>query len=410
MDSRFIIHIDKNTSTPHILKVKLEEHIIPNNTSWEGPSYEYYIIHIYDRTDFDFLLNTKLEKNSYDTHENAYNNLVYNVFFREYSDEHKLLYGKFEHTGHIKCNKKEFFHINGKINGKMVIYDYNDRIECECYYMNGILNGSFNSYYYGKNEISCVYVNGKIEGEYTHSTENFNMKCIYKNGTKNGLLAYTDKNIHVETSYVDDEEHGERRVFRLSDLKLIDRCEYVKNKKHGTRYIYGDNYEIVENYSNGYYDGNQYEYKCDKNGKMIMSYSGFYKNGREGLFTYYDEEGEPSVEQIFKNDLKLSEIDNKKRIVSFYKWGKSTYEEKNVKIKYKYYDDEGNIIKVEKIKDTICFDGYTQYSENYDYCDNNTNEYHNDKINTHPGFREFLHRQSNPINGFWYFIKYGKDT
>ena len=189
MDTKFIIHIDEKTSTPYILKVDLKSYMIEETIyTWEGPSYEYYISKIYYTTDFDFLLNTKLETQLYDTYENAYNNLVYNVFFSEYSKERKLLYGKFEHTGHIKCNRKEFFHINGKINGKMTFYDYNDQIECECYYMNGVLNGSFNSYYYGKNEISCVYVNGKIEGEYTHSTENFNMKCIYKNGTKNGLL------------------------------------------------------------------------------------------------------------------------------------------------------------------------------------------------------------------------------
>lgn len=82
-----------------------------------------------------------------------------------------------------------------------------------------------------------------------------------------------------------------------------------------------------------------------------MYYSGFYKNGgRDGLFTYYDEEGKLTIEQIFKNDLKLSEIDNIKRIVSFYKWGKATYEGIDVKIKYKYYDENKNLIKVEKIK------------------------------------------------------------
>ena len=62
MDSRFIIHIDENTSTPHILKVELETYEAPKEYSWEGPSYEYYIVHIYDTEDFDFLLNTKLEK------------------------------------------------------------------------------------------------------------------------------------------------------------------------------------------------------------------------------------------------------------------------------------------------------------------------------------------------------------
>lgn len=65
----------------------------------------------------------------------------------------------------------------------MIFYD-RDMIVCECYYVNGVLNGPFNSYYYGKNEISCVYVDGKIEGEYTHLTQNYNMKCVYNNGKK----------------------------------------------------------------------------------------------------------------------------------------------------------------------------------------------------------------------------------
>ena len=96
------------------------------------------------------------------------------------------------------------------------------------------------------------------------------------------------------------------------------------------------------------------------------------------------------------------------KIVSFYKWKNLTYEEIDVTIKYKYYDDNGNVIKIEKIKDSICFDGYTRYSENYDYCDDNTNEYTNNKINTHPGFREYFHIYR--YHSFSYFIKYGKDV
>lgn len=400
MDTKFIIHIDEETSTPYIIKVGLKLCSTEN-------SVKYYIAHIYDTEDFNFLLNTKLEKKSYDTYENAYNNLVYNVFFREYSEERKLLHGKFEHTGHIKCNGKEFFHINGKINGKMIFYDDNDNIDCECYYVDGVLNGSFNSFKNGKNEISCVYVNGKIEGKYTHTTANFNMNCIYKDGIMNGLLTYTDNDIHLETSYVNDDEYGERRVFRLSDMKLIDRCEYVKDKKHGKRVICGSDYLIVENYSNGKYDGYQYRYNCDKNGKMVITYTGFYKDGkRNGLITYYDHEGKPTIKQIFKNNLKLSEIDNKNRIVTFYKYVNRTCEEIDVKIKYKYYDDKGNVIEAKKIKDTIYLDEYEHYD--YDYDDINTNEYTNDKINTHPGFRQYFH--SYRYNRFTYFIKYGTDA
>jgi antitoxin component YwqK of YwqJK toxin-antitoxin module len=393
MDPKFIIYIDSSIPEFFILEIEgetcavegeiwLEEDLISTTCIVKK-------ILNNDSDKFDYLLETT--QNFYTAYDIAYNYALYYIFFIEN-------YPKFEHTGIIRCHnkihnniEKSFFHINGKINGILYNYDSSGNVVEEITYVEGIMHGPHIKYYLGVDGLmykwmECQYISGKYEGKYYENHPNKPIiERYYVNGNINGPCTFDNNKIIVKTEFYNGKEHGERTTYDKITGKLIDHCSYVNGKRNGEQNIYGKDFHIIENYFEGYLHGHRYEYDINCDGTKILRYSGFYNNGaREGLIRYFDKDGKSMIEQIFKRDLKLSEINHKERIVSFYKFSKSHYDEYdmqyiNVKIKYKFYDENGELIKVEKEIKKIYFDGYTKYSENYDYCDYHT-EYDDERL------------------------------
>jgi antitoxin component YwqK of YwqJK toxin-antitoxin module len=105
--------------------------------------------------------------------------------------------------------EKEYFHINGLIEGKYVFYYENGQIDAE-----------------------ANYINGKIEGEYKRHYDNGNILLIY--------------------NHLNGEFHGDLIEYN-SDGLLISQCKYKNGILHGSyiEYDHENKKYIITIYNNG---------------------------------------------------------------------------------------------------------------------------------------------------------------
>lgn len=140
------------------------------------------------------------------------------------------------------------------------------------------------------------------EGKYISYYKNRKVKqiSIYKNNEKNGfsLLKDSENNMTEFSHYKNGYKHGRCKYF-VGTIKII--CNYFEGYLNGKFESYIDDIifeqiHYIENYQNGKYL--RYHY----NGKLKEK--GNYKNDmKEGLWTYYDLEGNLIEEVEFTNIL-----------------------------------------------------------------------------------------------------------
>lgn len=183
---------------------------------------------------------------------NFYNNILYKIFD---IDEYKIKLCKNGYSGIQKgfhnngILKYEFFHINGKKEGKYKSY-----------------------YLYGNICLEIDFVDGKNHGTYKKYRDNKNNQVLvyyeYSNNKKNGIYRkYDDKNNIVrEYNYIDDKLNGKSFNSKKNILII---SEFIDDKLNGPYKKYKDNKLIIEvNHINGKKDGEYIKY--NKFGKIIF--------------------------------------------------------------------------------------------------------------------------------------------
>lgn len=391
----------------------------------------------------------------FSSYDIARHNMIYKIYFDEYSlrsgeklqDIYAQIKNKFSYTGktyYYDTNGnilKEFFHINGNIEGKFIGYcpykhtqiyeiDYvngkihgkyiktqnNGRPDIECTFIDGIIDGKFYQYY---NEIQiaieCTYVDGKIHGDFRsfHPNGEIAMKCTYVDGKIEGEYMYfggrnyNDDIIEVMfTNYANGVQNGIQCIYNYSlsqDIyTLKSDCDFVNGRKHGIKNIYNKKGEIVRTityeddmknglstymgetkYGNGYYIKIEKTYKNDK---------------RDGINKYYNELGQLEMTKTYKND----------RYYNITYYYSTAVKKQNIKIIYndrklfkddmfctkkihitRNYNESGDIISRNKETKIIYHDSYEvcDDSEYYDLCqDNDCPEYYTGFI-----FKDYQH-------------------
>ena len=177
--------------------------------------------------------------------------------------------------------KKEYFLINGKLNGPYKRYHPNGKLKEESNYVDGLENGLYTEYNdKGTKIFECNMLNGLFEGK---------------------AIAYTDGKTSTITNYKNGELHGEvveyfkYYIFDEKDefnYKLIG--EYDKGAKSGTWKLYnyenGGKYKLLNimNYSNGLLHG---YYQRNERDSLIFAN---YENGvLDGGYKVYQQEYTP---------------------------------------------------------------------------------------------------------------------
>lgn len=194
---------------------------------------------------------------------------------------------------------------NGVLNGEYKAYNNKGALIEQKTFIDGKLNGTYYSFYeVGKSikEYVIPYKNDEIEGVGTqfHPNGNIYFEANFKNGIRvNGVEKkyYINKQLLSETNYLDDEYNG---VFK---------------SYHSNGNVYEDGQML-----DGLNTGNWKTYYFDGTLKSETIYE---KGEIQGVYKEYSEKGKPYYEFLYKND--------------------------NI-IAYKYFNEEGNIIKEAKKK------------------------------------------------------------
>lgn len=204
-------------------------------------------------------------------------------------------------------------------NGKISLKTFKDK--------DGKLNGKTILYYENGNKFSeGILENGKENGKWVFYYENGNKKCegILENGKKQGEWKW-----YLESGgWVNSTE------------------TYLNNVLHGPyKEYYGNlSYKTTGQFTNGKKDG---------------IWKKFFENDQKS-YEYYKDDNIYKIEHFYKNGSKLFEGDVTNgiaQIVIYTKAGKKTSEGKfdvTKKIKlgdWKYYDENGNLTKIETYKD-----------------------------------------------------------
>lgn len=100
-------------------------------------------------------------------------------------------------------------------------------------YKNGILDGTFNGFYYFRdsNKIECVYKNDKLHGKCTEWFTNGTWReIIYKNNKMHGQFIFHSKNGDLQIGqYANDKKIGKWNKWN-KDGKLIQKYKIKRNK------------------------------------------------------------------------------------------------------------------------------------------------------------------------------------
>jgi len=298
-------------------------------------------------------------------------------FYHKFFENFQMLFFENGYTGFYKEYDqyrrvtREFFHINGSINGIEKIYNYIKNIRIENNFIdNKIIDKKtfcndklldftrfitennikkkFIETYFKNGNINQKYTllsNDKIDGEYIKYFENGKIQehGFYNNGKKEGVhkIYYDNGNISSEITYLNGLFDGENKSYNnLGKLVLFQ--NYLKNKLHGQKieYFGNSNIKTICTYIDGCLDGEYKEYYENKNLKLICNFK-------------YDT---IELKYMGKNYVNISKYEKNKHgeIIEFYENGsvhkRGNYVNNKLNGDHTIYDMNGDIIKVIKYK------------------------------------------------------------
>lgn len=219
----------------------------------------------------------------YTDFEHAKHNMIYNIYFGFNKDKFIKISNKLEYTGqqyyydneNIIC---DFFHINGRIEGKY--YNFRERTEID--YVNGKKHGKYMKYDSNENIlIECSYSDNKLNGEYKS----------YNNVIYDNEYDYDDS-VVISCIYVDGKIHG---TFKYNDNieKKYMITTYNNGIEDGIRYIYDYSGNLIVEFEihDGKKNGKGYEYKYASYGRYVAKEENYKNDICEGMQKYYNEYG-----------------------------------------------------------------------------------------------------------------------
>ena len=95
-------------------------------------------------------------------------------------------------------------YVDGKLEGVAMRMAYRNQVDLKSTYHNGILDGPWVEYKFGKKIEERTYKNGKLEGAvkvYDERTFKLKQEAEYKNGLQDGFFRYYDENGNVTLEY-----------------------------------------------------------------------------------------------------------------------------------------------------------------------------------------------------------------
>jgi antitoxin component YwqK of YwqJK toxin-antitoxin module len=222
---------------------------------------------------------------------------------------------------------------NGR-EGIWLLYHPNGKLQAECNYLNGKLEGLRKTYFEnGVLESEENYLNGKLEGLYKSYYENGQLKSDenYNQGERNGICKfyYANGKIEEDGNYLNGEreglckfyyengtfkseenlKHGERNgicKFYYANGKIEEEGNFLNGKTEGIYKAYYENGQLKSegNYKQGERNGIYKSYHT--NGKVVGV--GNYINGKmEGLFSSYYPSGKINGELNFVKGVRNGE-------------------------------------------------------------------------------------------------------
>ena len=102
-------------------------------------------------------------------------------------------------------------YVNGKLEGLVMKMSFRNQVDLKEHYKQGVLDGSWTAYKFGKVIEERNYVAGKLEGStkvYDQKTFKLKQETQFKNGVQHGLLQYFDETGNVVLSY--EYKNGEK--------------------------------------------------------------------------------------------------------------------------------------------------------------------------------------------------------
>jgi antitoxin component YwqK of YwqJK toxin-antitoxin module len=95
-------------------------------------------------------------------------------------------------------NDKQYLLYTDGYSGDFIEYEFDGKIICEYYHINGIIHGEYKKYFNDSNKlhIKCEYVNGNKHGEYRkyHINGNINIVAYYNNNNLTDIYKVYDIN------------------------------------------------------------------------------------------------------------------------------------------------------------------------------------------------------------------------
>jgi antitoxin component YwqK of YwqJK toxin-antitoxin module len=95
-------------------------------------------------------------------------------------------------------------YVDGKLEGVAMRMTYRNQVDLKSNYHNGVLDGAWVEYKFGKKIEERTYKNGKLEGSvkvYDERTFKLKQEAEYKNGLQDGFFRYYDENGNVTLEY-----------------------------------------------------------------------------------------------------------------------------------------------------------------------------------------------------------------
>ncbi len=304
-------------------------------------------------------------------------------FYYRFFEDYQMLFFENGYTGNHKEYDdfgrltKEFYHINGSINGIEKIYIRDKHIRIENNYIdnkfidkkifknNLLIENSkiisdnpkkiYIEKYYENGNICSKYVliNDKIDGEFIkyYLTGQIEKQEYYINGKKDGIhkTYYPNGILNTEISYENNHFNGVYNTYNKYG-KLLMELNYLKNKLHGKKIEYYDEnnpntdnnkIKIICNYIDGCLDGEYKEYYNNKNLKLLCNFK-------------YDKSSE--LKYLGKNYVNITKCEKNKHgeIIEFYENGsvhkRGFYVNNKLNGDHTIYDINCDIIKVIKYK------------------------------------------------------------
>jgi antitoxin component YwqK of YwqJK toxin-antitoxin module len=102
-------------------------------------------------------------------------------------------------------------YVDGKLEGVAMRMTYRNQVDLKSTYHNGVLDGPWVEYKFGKKIEERTYKNGKLEGSvkvYDERTFKLKQEAEYKNGVQDGFFRYYDENGNVTLEY--EYKNGEK--------------------------------------------------------------------------------------------------------------------------------------------------------------------------------------------------------